>query len=122
MRLACALIVSAVTLWDSRVPHAGTRCGFGAAVQGDDAAGEVPERHRTPPGPVHQTCEPALVRPVRDRLGQVRSEEHTSELQSRGQLGCRLLLQKKKWRTSRIRPRTWYPAAKRPIGNHGYRS
>src|SRR5437870_9792784 len=30
-----------------------------------------------------------------DRL-QVRSEEHTSELQSRGQLVCRLLLEKKK--------------------------
>src|SRR5439155_3823460 len=28
----------------------------------------------------------------------VRSEEHTSELQSRGQLVCRLLLEKKKWR------------------------
>src|SRR5437660_7405587 len=29
-----------------------------------------------------------------------RSEEHTSELQSRGQLVCRLLLEKKKHRTS----------------------
>src|SRR5215208_8175516 len=29
-------------------------------------------------------------------LGQVRSEEHTSELQSRGHLVCRLLLEKKK--------------------------
>src|SRR6266702_7036008 len=28
--------------------------------------------------------------------GEVRSEEHTSELQSRGQLVCRLLLEKKK--------------------------
>src|SRR5690625_5534230 len=27
----------------------------------------------------------------------VRSEEHTSELQSRGQVVCRLLLEKKKW-------------------------
>src|SRR5439155_18977548 len=33
---------------------------------------------------------------VRDRLGRsVRSEEHTSELQSRGHLVCRLLLEKK---------------------------
>src|SRR5690625_5480389 len=31
-----------------------------------------------------------------DRLKQ-RSEEHTSELQSRGHLVCRLLLEKKKW-------------------------
>src|SRR5439155_16169397 len=29
------------------------------------------------------------------RFGQVRSEEHTSELQSRGHLVCRLLLEKK---------------------------
>src|SRR5690625_6631366 len=29
-------------------------------------------------------------------LGQVRSEEHTSELQSRGQIVCSLLLEKKK--------------------------
>src|SRR5690625_1468638 len=29
------------------------------------------------------------------RIGQVRSEEHTSELQSRGHLVCRLLLEKK---------------------------
>src|SRR5437870_11429033 len=29
-------------------------------------------------------------------LGEARSEEHTSELQSRGQLVCRLLLEKKK--------------------------
>src|SRR5437870_11491030 len=29
-------------------------------------------------------------------LGRVRSEEHTSELQSRGHLVCRLLLEKKK--------------------------
>src|SRR3712207_8015385 len=32
-------------------------------------------------------------------LGQVRSEEHTSELQSRQYLVCRLLLEKKKTRT-----------------------
>src|SRR5437660_7442587 len=32
----------------------------------------------------------------------VRSEEHTSELQSRGHLVCRLLLEKKKTKTSHI--------------------
>src|SRR6266700_8143913 len=31
-----------------------------------------------------------------ERAGEVRSEEHTSELQSRENLGCRLLLEKKK--------------------------
>src|SRR5690625_6574692 len=45
---------------------------------------------------------PALVEGVRDAGAQVawvtdpRSEEHTSELQSRGHLVCRLLLEKKK--------------------------
>src|SRR5439155_18741208 len=33
---------------------------------------------------------------IRDRVVQMRSEEHTSELQSRGHLVCRLLLEKKK--------------------------
>src|SRR5439155_2829803 len=32
----------------------------------------------------------------RERAGKTRSEEHTSELQSRGHLVCRLLLEKKK--------------------------
>src|SRR3712207_8351258 len=34
--------------------------------------------------------------PLRDCLGNFRSEEHTSELQSRQYLVCRLLLEKKK--------------------------
>src|SRR5690625_5320669 len=33
---------------------------------------------------------------MKDHLAQKRSEEHTSELQSRGHLVCRLLLEKKK--------------------------
>src|SRR3712207_7386643 len=45
-----------------------------------------------------ETLDPALLRPGRfDRRVQVgRSEEHTSELQSRQYLVCRLLLEKKK--------------------------
>src|SRR5690625_6067733 len=35
------------------------------------------------------------------RIDATRSEEHTSELQSRGHLVCRLLLEKKKKKTSR---------------------
>src|SRR5690625_6294129 len=35
----------------------------------------------------------------------LRSEEHTSELQSRGHLVCRLLLEKKKQKTERLRRR-----------------
>src|SRR5690625_6751889 len=34
---------------------------------------------------------------LRTRASQARSEEHTSELQSRGHLVCRLLLEKKKY-------------------------
>src|SRR5690606_40808950 len=37
-----------------------------------------------------------LIAAVRHRLADVRSEEHTSELQSRENLVCRLLLEKKK--------------------------
>src|SRR3712207_8996142 len=37
-----------------------------------------------------------LVRAIPDRPSRVRSEEHTSELQSRQYLVCRLLLEKKK--------------------------
>src|SRR5690349_23826293 len=36
-----------------------------------------------------------------------RSEEHTSELQSRRDLVCRLLLEKKKKKTNHIRMSTW---------------
>src|SRR2546430_7230915 len=39
----------------------------------------------------------------KDRLGQARSEEHTSELQSQSNLVCRLLLEKKKKTTERRR-------------------
>src|SRR5437660_4369914 len=43
---------------------------------------------------------PDAVRIVRDDELEDRSEEHTSELQSRGHLVCRLLLEKKKIETS----------------------
>src|SRR5439155_25529372 len=51
--------------------------------------------------PFGQTCGEArlgLVQPMlqRNHLRLTRSEEHTSELQSRGHLVCRLLLEKKK--------------------------
>src|SRR5258707_8884669 len=39
---------------------------------------------------------------MRNSAGQVRSEEHTSELQSRQYLVCRLLLEKKKKKTKII--------------------
>src|SRR5439155_26276367 len=40
------------------------------------------------------------------RVTPSRSEEHTSELQSRGHLVCRLLLEKKKKKTTEIRQQT----------------
>src|SRR5690606_42035633 len=69
-----------------------TRGRDGEAGRGGDRGGEdVPARprHPRPAAPVHG----------RNRggpLDQARSEEHTSELQSRENLVCRLLLEKKK--------------------------
>src|SRR3712207_8041425 len=52
------------------------------------------------------------------RLQQVRSEEHTSELQSRQYLVCRLLLEKKRWPGLYWRQRTpsscWSPTSRPP--------
>src|SRR5439155_25256215 len=51
------------------------------------------------------------IRAILDRkIGTNRSEEHTSELQSRGQLVCRLLLEKKKTTSA---PRTSFSAPSR---------
>src|SRR5437870_6586419 len=48
-----------------------------------------------------EECPPSLLDfAARDRRYPTRSEEHTSELQSRGHLVCRLLLEKKKKHTS----------------------
>src|SRR5215510_2962566 len=54
--------------------------------------------------PISSTCHRAPHHAARDRQkGQVhRSEEHTSELQSRGHLVCRLLLEKKNKMTSSL--------------------
>src|SRR3712207_7421675 len=48
------------------------------------------------PDPEQRGFRPHGDRGVENRHGQVRSEEHTSELQSRQYLVCRLLLEKKK--------------------------
>src|SRR3712207_7363052 len=61
------------------------RVGAGAPAVGDDG---VASHGRRPDAEVH------AVGP--DPGGQLRSEEHTSELQSRQYLVCRLLLEKKK--------------------------
>src|SRR5439155_27049103 len=46
--------------------------------------------------PVRPSPDQDVIRPWDRPLAPQRSEEHTSELQSRGQLVCRLLLEKKK--------------------------
>src|SRR2546422_8207077 len=50
------------------------------------------------PGPTHplHSCPKRRLRPCRGPTAPERSEEHTSELQSRLHLVCRLLLEKKK--------------------------
>src|SRR3712207_7785924 len=56
-------------------------------------APEVPRRRPGPAGPMPDA---ELVAAIREVLAGSRSEEHTSELQSRQYLVCRLLLEKKK--------------------------
>src|SRR2546422_1307865 len=60
---------------------------------------QVPRRHQTPDGSLVDLVERAVaLLVVAHPIGKdvVRSEEHTSELQSRLHLVCRLLLEKKK--------------------------
>src|SRR4051812_49474168 len=54
----------------------------------------------------------------RERLREVRSEEHTSELQSHVNLVCRLLLEKKKKRTARLGLSTDSPPPAPPRSTH----
>src|SRR2546428_7601448 len=58
-------------------------------IAGRDADGQDPRRGRSPAVPHRRDRE------VRARDLFLRSEEHTSELQSRSDLVCRLLLEKK---------------------------
>src|SRR5690606_39672980 len=50
--------------------------------------------------PIRRSCR-SLVMPTASTTSTVRSEEHTSELQSRENLVCRLLLEKKKHNSTR---------------------
>src|SRR3712207_7548796 len=73
------------------------------------AASSASKSSPTPPHPVNPSSEPAFIAPVDSEVHHAsliprprpaapvrRSEEHTSELQSRQYLVCRLLLEKKK--------------------------
>src|SRR2546422_7749137 len=78
-----ALPISCCMIWDGR---ASTRsCSA--------RSGPGPGRTAFPPGPVNGA---RSIRPLRTAGRRRRSEEHTSELQSRLHLVCRLLLEKKK--------------------------
>src|SRR5437868_10581980 len=89
----CALPISVATLpWSAKIPGPGRKP--------ETAAGTAPR-----PAQARRTTRPAR---EADRSGREtarpalrsRSEEHTSELQSRFDLVCRLLLEKKKPRDS----------------------
>src|SRR3712207_8425801 len=63
----------------------------------DPAGGAGPARDAGPRGAGrHHPRVRRVARPLRAAGGRTRSEEHTSELQSRQYLVCRLLLEKKK--------------------------
>src|SRR5438105_5503820 len=73
------------------LPISRSRCGSGRRIRRSPDRPGAPLRRlrRAPPPPTHR-ARPAT------RGEWVRSEEHTSELQSRVDLVCRLLLEKKK--------------------------
>src|SRR3712207_8246714 len=65
-------------------------------ARGDPPAARLPDPARRSRGPVEERAARVhRVRPVPRAEPGVRSEEHTSELQSRQYLVCRLLLEKK---------------------------
>src|SRR5690606_10128905 len=76
----------------------------------------VPERsgHADGPRALRKREGEASAVPPREGGGSARSEEHTSELQSRENLVCRLLLEKKKKRCKLPRGRQCYVAATLP--------
>src|SRR5439155_24482675 len=72
-----------------------TRSRTAAWLHDGHCPGPRPHSRRQP-NPVHQSWAIPTRGAVAAPAAITRSEEHTSELQSRGQLVCRLLLEKKK--------------------------
>src|SRR5439155_18839214 len=80
------------------VQHVGAEIAVGGDQRAGGNDGHGPVREEAPSGIDDGSRGRAR---VRDSMNdEVRSEEHTSELQSRGHLVCRLLLEKKKNATS----------------------
>src|SRR5690554_7757213 len=73
---------------------------FRSPPQASPAGSQPPSRHLLGVGSPNPTLRPRRPAPARDTAANRRSEEHTSELQSRPHLVCRLLLEKKKSNTS----------------------
>src|SRR3712207_7347377 len=87
------------TLFRSRQRrHRRRRLGGARVVTGEDAAALLRARYGAEPDFIPPDIAPGLAA-ILDRRVTRRSEEHTSELQSRQYLVCRLLLEKKKKNT-----------------------
>src|SRR5688572_32089176 len=88
------------TLFRSQAPQRATKpdnplpFSQGNSAERTDTAQSVPERARGAETPVKPDEQPPQPQPE-EKLARVRSEEHTSELQSQSNLVCRLLLEKK---------------------------
>src|SRR5438034_7228890 len=71
----------------------------GAVIKTDPALRQGADLQRS--ARHHAAADPALLRALQGpRTGKMRSEEHTSELQSHSDLVCRLLLEKKNHRST----------------------
>src|SRR5438445_1677668 len=68
-----------------------------------------PGKSKDHPKAPHRACVRAAPAGTQARCGALRSEEHTSELQSRQYLVCRLLLEKKKTNHQKLTVYQTYP-------------
>src|SRR6266496_5033821 len=79
------------------VPHSGLMCLLDEVTQWDDRSIVcVTNTHRDPANPLRRHERLSALHAFEYGAQAARSEEHTSELQSRRDLVCRLLLEKKK--------------------------
>src|SRR5690625_5396583 len=94
MPIAQARIVSQTATQNTASPNLATKSAIAAEAGGINRASTIPTIGNSSQTPRNNTT-PA--KPNNRLAGVVlRSEEHTSELQSRGHLVCRLLLEKQK--------------------------